>query len=212
MNNLINSLHIDPATLPIFVTNNVYLYLGNDPSNCCVLGFHGAGHVTGSGSGSTNGNGNQGVQTYAYAAYAQPGTWATSSTPASPDGSDGYYIQDIHAISHEISEWADDPFVNNTVNPWLTPTAPQYGCTSVLETGDPVVGIGVLVGANPYFQTAGANADGYWHPEDEALLPWFARQAPNTTSEKLQHATTGRYTFFGDLNPYPGFQQPATGC
>ena len=21
-----------------------------------------------------------------------------------------------------------------------------------------------------------------------------------------------RYTFFGDLNPYPGFQQPATGC
>jgi hypothetical protein len=75
-----------------------------------------------------------------------------------------------------------------------------------------VVGIGVLVGANPYFQTAGANADGYWHPEDEALLPWFARQAPNTTSEKLQHATTGRYTFFGDLNPYPGFQQPATGC
>jgi hypothetical protein len=57
-----------------------------------------------------------------------------------------------------------------------------------------------------------AHADGYWHPEDEALLPWFARQAPNTTSEKLQHATTGRYTFFGDLNPYPGFQQPATGC
>jgi len=212
MNNLINSLHIDPATLPIFVTNNVYLYLGNDFTNCCVLGFHGAGHVTGNGSGSTNGNGKQGVQTYAYAAYAQPGTWATSSTPASPDGSDGYYIQDIHAISHEISEWADDPFVNNTVNPWLTPTAPQYGCTSVLETGDPVVGIGVLVGANPYFQTAGANADGYWHPEDEALLPWFARQAPNTTSEKLQHATTGRYTFFGDLNPYPGFQQPATGC
>jgi hypothetical protein len=54
-----------------------------------------------------------------------------------------------------------------------------------------VVGIGVLVGTNPYFQTAGANADGYWHPEDEALLPWFARQAPNTTSEKLQHARPG---------------------
>lgn len=57
---------------------------------------------------------------------------------------------------------------NNTVNPWLTPTAPQYGCTTVLETGDPVVGIGVLSGSNPYFQTAGANADGYWHPEAEA--------------------------------------------
>jgi hypothetical protein len=212
MNNLISSLHIDPATLPVFVTNNTYLYEGNNFANCCVLGFHGAAHVTGNGSGSTNGKGKQGVQTYAYAAYAQPGTWSTSSVPASPDGSDGYYIQDIHAISHEISEWADDPFTNNTVNPWLTPTAPQYGCSSLLETGDPVVGIGVLVGTNPYFQAAGANADGYWHPEDEALLPWFARENPNTTSEKLQNATTGRYTFFGDLNPYPGFQQPATGC
>jgi hypothetical protein len=212
MNNLINSLHIDPATLPIFVTNNVYLYTGHNYTNCCVLGFHGAAHVTGKGLGGTNGNGKQGVQTFAYAAYAQPGTWSTSATPASPDGSDGYYIQDIHAISHEISEWADDPFTNNTVDPWLTPTAPQYGCSTLLETGDPVVGIGVLIGKNPYFQTAGANADGYWHPEDEVFLPWFARQAPNTTSEKLQNAATGRYTFFGDLNPYPGFQQPATGC
>jgi hypothetical protein len=212
MNNLISSLHIDPATLPIFVTNNVYLYEGKSFTNCCVLGFHGAAHVTGNGSGSTNGNGTQGVQTYAYAAYAQPGTWTTSSTPASPDGADGYYIQDIHAISHEISEWADDPFTNNTVNPWLTPTAPQYGCSSLLETGDPVVGIGLLVGSNPYFQTAGVNADGYWHPEDEVFLPWFARQAPNTTSEQLQGGTTGRYTFFGNLNPYPGFQEPATGC
>jgi hypothetical protein len=22
----------------------------------------------------------------------------------------------------------------------------------------------------------------------------------------------GRYTFMGDLNPFPGFRQPATGC
>lgn len=212
MNSLIQSLHLDPGTLPIFVTNNVYLYEGNNFTNCCVLGFHGAAHVTGLGGGSTHGDGTQGVQTWAYAAYAQPGTWSTSSVPASPDGADAYYIQDIHAISHEVSEWADDPFVNNTVNPWLTPTAPQYGCSTDLETGDPVVGIGVLTGTNPYFQTAGPNADGYWHPEDEVFLPWFARQAPNTTSEKLQNGTTGRYTFFGNLNPYPGFQQPATGC
>ena len=212
MNTLINSLHLDPGTLPIFLTNDVYLYLGDNASNCCVLGFHGAAHVTGNGGGSTHGNGNGGVQTYIYAAYAQPGTWSTSSTPASPDGADGYYIQDIHALSHEVSEWADDPFTNNTVNPWLTPTAPQYGCTNLLETGDPVVGIGVLVGSNGYFQSAGANADGYWHPEDEAFLPWFARESPNTTSETVQRGTTGRYTFFGNINPYPGFQQPATGC
>jgi hypothetical protein len=212
MNNLINSLHLDPATLPIFLTNNTYLYEGHSYTNCCVLGFHGAAKVPGNGGGSVNGNGNGGVQTYVYAAYAQPGTWSTSSTPASPDGADGYYIQDIHAISHEISEWADDPFTNNSVNPWQTPTAPQYGCSNLLETGDPVVGIGVLVGKNPYFSSAGANYDGYWHPEDEAFLPWFARQSPNTTSELVQGGSTGRYTFFGNINPYPGFHVPATGC
>jgi len=37
------------------------------------------------------------------------------------------YISDIHGVSHEVQEWYDDPFVNNIVSPWLTPTAPQYG-------------------------------------------------------------------------------------
>src|SRR6202030_4029140 len=157
----------------------VYLYEGDNFANCCVLGFHGAAHVTGNGSGGTNGKGKQGVQNSAHAAYAQPGTWSTSSVPASPDGSDGYYIQDIHAISHEISEWADDPFTNNTVQPWLTPTAPQYGCTSVMETGDPVVAIGFAKGHNTFEQGTTPDgtqvADGYYHPEDEVLMPWFMR-------------------------------------
>ena len=209
MQSLMGSLRIDPATLPYFLTNNTYLYIGN-LNNCCVLGFHGASQVPGNGSGVTNGNGKQGVQTWIYAAWTQPNTWDVATTPGSPDGSDGYYIQDIHAASHETSEWADDPFVNNLVNPWVTPTAPQYGCTGVLETGDPVVGIGFLVGTNAY--SKGGNADGFWHPEDEVFLPWFARQSPNTTSETLQGGTTGRYTFMGSLNPYPGFQVPAIGC
>jgi hypothetical protein len=44
------------------------------------------------------------------------------------------------------------------------------------------------------------------------FLPWFARQSPNTTSEPLQTGGAGRYTFFGDLDPYPGFQTFASGC
>jgi len=44
------------------------------------------------------------------------------------------------------------------------------------------------------------------------FLPWFARQSPNTTSQAVQGGTTGRYTFMGNLNPFPGFQVPATGC
>jgi hypothetical protein len=155
----------------------------------------------GNGSGSANGNGKQPVQTFIFSAYS---TELLFSTP---------YIADIHALSHEVAEWADDPFVNNWVNPWLTPTAPQYGCTSILETGDPVVGIGFNIGLNP-FDSANPYADGTWHPEDEALLPWFARTSPNTTSERTQSpsANIGRYTLMGDLNPYAGFRRPAAGC
>ncbi len=36
-------------------------------------------------------------------------------------------------------------------------------------------------------------------------MPWFMRLSPSTSQD-------GRYTFMGDLNPYPGFRQPATGC
>ena len=38
------------------------------------------------------------------------------------------------------------------------------------------------------------------------------RTAPNTISEPTQSPSTniGRYTFMGDLNPFPGFRQPAS--
>jgi hypothetical protein len=208
----------DPTHLPLYLTDNVFLYLSNIPGNCCVIGYHGT-YASGGGNGPGSGNGNQPVQTFAWASYVRPGFYAR------PDGGTDWALQDIHAISHEIAEWADDPFVNNLVEPWLTPTAPQYGCTNVLETGDPVVGIGFAKGTNTYFQdsnpwtsptnhTPSVSYDGYFHPEDEALLPWFMRLAPNTVSEPTQTASAniGRYTFMGDLNPFAGFRQPATGC
>lgn len=201
LNNLMNRLDLDPTHVPIFLTDNVMLYVGKI-DNCCVIGYHGAAHSTGHGTGKVHSNsGATELQTFVYAAYTTPGTF-------DPNG--GYFVRDIHALSHEIAEWGDDPFVNNLVNPWLTPTAPQYGCTNILETGDPVVGIGFSIGTN----TADTNAfaDGYYHPEDEVFLPWFARQSPNTTSQPVQGGTTGRYTFMGSLNPFPGFQVPATGC
>jgi hypothetical protein len=201
----------DPTHLPVYLTDNVLLHIGPDINNCCVIGFHGT-RAAGNGNGSTNSNGNAKVQTFAWASYLSPGIYAR------PNGGTDWALQDIHALSHEIAEWADDPFVNNYVEPWLTPTAPQYGCTSVLETGDPVVGIGFAMGANAFRQGPNPNgsqsADGYYHPEDEALLPWFMRTAPNHVSEPTQSASTnvGRYTLMGDLNPFAGFRQPATGC
>jgi hypothetical protein len=201
----------DPTHLPIFLTNNVLLHIGQNVLNCCVIGFHGT-RAAGNGGGSSNSNGNAVVQTFAWASWVQPGLYSR------PDGGTDWALQDIHALSHEIAEWGDDPFVNNGVEPWLTPTAPQYGCTGLLETGDPVVSIGFAIGTNTFQQGPNPNgtqsADGYYHPEDEVFLPWFMRLSPNLVSEPTQSssANTGRYTLMGDLNPFSGFRQPATGC
>jgi hypothetical protein len=200
----------DPTHLPLYLTDDVLLHIGKDIFNCCVIGFHGT-KATGAGGGA-NSNGNAKVQTFAWASYVSPGIYARAN------GGLLWALQDIHAVSHEIAEWADDPFVNNLVEPWLTPTAPQYGCTNILETGDPVVAIGFAMGTNTFRQGPNPNgsqsADGYYHPEDEVFLPWFMRTAPNTVSEPTQSASTniGRYSLMGDLNPFPGFRQPATGC
>jgi hypothetical protein len=205
----------DPTHLPLYLSNNILLFIGK-PGNCCVIGYHGT-KATGKGNGSANSNGDAPVQTFAWASYVQPGIYAR------PAGGTDWALQDIHALSHEIAEWADDPFVNNWVEPWLTPTAPQYGCTNILETGDPVVSIGFAMGTNTYLQTPNpwtspanhtpsVSYDGFYHPEDEVFLPWFMRTSPNNVSEPNQTTGGGRYTLMGDLNPFPGFHKPATGC
>lgn len=176
LKNLINTRNISPKVLPIFVVNNTFLYIGTT-GNCCVLGYHGA-------MSSLNGNGKQQVNTYMFAAYSVQGVFANNA------GDSESYIADIHALSHEVQEWYDDPFVNNAVNPWLTPTAPQYGCTSDLETGDPVVGYG--------FKVPMPNGVTY-HPEDEVHFSWFAREAPS-------QAEQGYYTYLNN------FANAAQGC
>ena len=212
--NLISSLdYIDPTHLPIFLTNNTVNFIGTDPFDCCVIGFHGAGPVPSKVKGSNgpvNGNGNQPVQTFAWASWVSPGFFAA------PNGGADWALQDIHPLSHEISEWADDPFINNFVEPYLSPIA--GGCSNILETGDPVVAIGFAIGTNTFEQGSNPDgsqsADGFYHPEDEVHLPWFLRLAPNTVSEPTQSssANIGRYTFMGDRNPFPDFHQPAVGC
>jgi hypothetical protein len=200
--NLNGSLYVDPTHLPIYVTKDVQLSFGE---NCCVIGFHGA-------SSNINGNGNQPVQTFGWASYASPGLYAR------PNGGTAWALQDIYFLSHEISEWADDPFLTNTVEPWVIPTFPLAGCNHLLETGDPAVNIGFAMGTNVYSQGPNPDgtqgADGYYHPTDEACLLWFMRLAPNNISEPTQSPSTniGRYSLMGDLNPFPGFHQPATGC
>jgi hypothetical protein len=201
--------YMDPAHLPVFLTNGVMLYDGRDPNTCCTFGYHGAGPVSSPvSSGSAHGSGKQAVQTFVWSSWITPGTFKPRD----------WALQDVSGISHEIAEWATDPFLSNYVEPWLAVPDTFYGCLNVLESGDPVVGVGFSKGTNSFQQGPTPNgqqiADGTYHPSDEAFSPWFMRQAPNAVSQPTQSPSTngGRYTFMGDLNPYPGFHTPATGC
>lgn len=215
---LINSLHISASTVPIFLTDNVLLYIGHgNYANCCVLGYHGAAMPVGGGSGSASGNGNQPVQTFIYGAWSTPGSYSGFLTDytgvrSAPNPVRG--LSDIHALSHEVSEWLDDPFVNNAVQPWLTPTAPQYGCTGVLETGDPVVGVWFPYPGNTAATPTGTTSYGQYHPEDEVEAQWFGRGGVESV---LGSAYNSYLTFMGPLTtglggPYAGFGTYAQGC
>jgi hypothetical protein len=219
LQSLIQSLHISATTVPIFLTDNVLLYIGHENYlNCCVLGYHGAGMPVGRGAGSANGQGVQSVQTFIYSAWTHPGTYSgfladyTNPTRTAPSPTRG--LADIHALSHEVSEWLDDPYVNNAVQPWLTPTAPQYGCTGVLETGDPVVGVWFPYNGNNAAAPTGTTYYGQYHPEDEVHAQWFGRGGVEPV---LGSAYGGYLTFMGPLTtglggPFAGFGTYAQGC
>jgi hypothetical protein len=214
--NLLGSLQISGKVVPIFLTDNVLLYDGTY-DNCCIIGYHGAGIPIGRGAGSTNGKGKQPVNTFIYGAWTKPGTYSgflsdyTGSRTA-PRPTRG--LADIHALSHEVAEWLDDPFVNNAVKPWLTPTAPQYGCTGVLETGDPVVGVWFPYGGNNAGATDGYNYYGQYHPEDEVNAQWFGHGGVESAGYTSYN---GNLTFMGPLTtglggPFAGFGTYSQGC
>jgi hypothetical protein len=171
----------------------------------------------GHGAGSANGKGKQPVQTFIYAAWTTPGTYSGflsdyTGTRTAPNPVRG--LADIHALSHEVSEWLDDPYVNNAVQPWKTPTAPQYGCTGVLETGDPVVGIWYGLDGNTVGAEDGYTYYGQYHPEDEVFAQWFGRGGVEPV---VGASWDGRLTFMGPRTtglggPYAGFGSYAQGC
>lgn len=153
---MLGSNNISPAMLPIFLSYNVGLDQG---TTCCYLGYHVAMYSN--------------LQTFIWATYNDPGTAIGSLAN----------VQDITSLSHEVAEWMNDPFVNNIVPGWIV--SQFYGCTDLLEVGDPLVGtvFKVKVGTRVY------------HPQDIAFLSWFARQSPSTSIK-------GRYTYLGTFTTY----------
>jgi hypothetical protein len=132
---MVHFTQINPHALPLFVTYDIYLTQGG---GCCIGGYHSA-------------NGAQpGGQTYSHATYVD---------------SPGAFSQDVSALSHEIGEWVDDPFVDNNVN-----------CTdnSILEVGDPLEG-NANYGAYPY------SLNGFtYHLQSLVYIGYFG--APKTNS------------------------------
>ena len=135
---------------------NAYLYVGA-PTNCCILGFHSFDFEPG-----IPANGNQ-LRFYVmdYASWISPGLFAG--------------IQDVTALSHEVSETLADPLVSfdgvHNITPWWL--SPNGNCQDNLEVGDVVEGLPNGV----YPITIGGFT---YHPQNEALLPWFEFQSPST--------------------------------
>ena len=119
----------DPTHLALYLSDDVVescLFLHQQAGCGTYLGSHGASRSGGS-------NGNAPVQTFAWASYESPGMLAAPAPQAY------WSVQDINALSHEVSEWADDPFVTNTVE--QVPFDPGFEgspCNALLEVGDPV--------------------------------------------------------------------------
>ena len=178
---LLNSLNVSPTTLAAFVPYNTY-FTDQNPNDClqppgCAFssGFHEA---------ALSNNNPHAINTFAEATYEDVGTlspldWGT------------------HVLSHEILEWAADPFdhgsriqgqvsfLSNTAPAWSSPYF--FGgsaCTTVLEVADPLEdGLSFYVPPDRHIL---ANA---------AFLSWFARQSPST-------AIGGLYDLGGIFSTY----------
>lgn len=139
-----------------FLFPNTYLYFNGDPTQCCVLGFHSIDEEPG-----TAANGNL-ARFYVmnYSSWISPGIF-------------GGGFQDITALSHEMAETFADPFVGfdniHDITPWWYSAG---NCSDLLEVGDVIEGL-----PNPTYPIT---LHGYtYHPQTEALLPWFEFQSPS---------------------------------
>lgn len=74
----------------------------------------------------------------------------------------GAFSQDVSALSHEIGEWMDDPFINNP------------GCGGLLEDGDPLEGA-------PNFGAFPFTLNGFTYNLQDLVFPQYFGQSPSTS-------------------------------
>jgi hypothetical protein len=106
---------VNAGNLPLFIVYNTFMGGSDDfdlsGNNCCITGYH---NVTGFP-----------VQAYAEADFDRTGFFRGPTTGI-----------DTEDLSHELAEWANDPYLNNEVAPF----GPSTACSALLEDADELVG------------------------------------------------------------------------
>jgi hypothetical protein len=141
---LITSLGVPSNALPIFLITQAYLSNNSGTSGCCIGGYH-----------SITGGGSRPLQPYAGFSYIQLS---------------GAFSQDVSALSHEIAEYVNDPFVDNTDVP------PACTSNAIYEVGDPLE----IETSPPYGDYPYVLGGFTYHLQDLVFPEYFG--APTSTS------------------------------
>ena len=149
----INDGTITTKDISTFLFPNTYLYLGT-LKVCCVLGFH--TYVF-----NDLPSGVEQRWVLNYSSWISPGLFKGG-------------LQDVTALSHEMSETFADPFVVSDGIHGLTPwwLSPNGNCQDNMEVGD------VIENLPNGVYTVPLNGFTY-HPQNEALAQWFDTGQPS---------------------------------
>lgn len=160
------SAGVNPGSFPIYMLYNAAMSIGDptDIFNCCAGGYHNAAATS-----STT------IQTYSPLDFDATGVFGTGGL-------------DTAIASHEVGEWANDPYTNNPTPAWGH-TGQVAGCQNNLEVGDPLTGSLVPLVTMPNGFT--------YHLQELAFFSWFY----GMPSIAVNGWFSDNNTFTGDAGP-----------
>jgi len=172
--------HFTTDALNIVLLPNTFIFdLQDGPQGALVLGFH----------------------TIVFDPTVTPiPVWTTVFASWISPGIFGAGIEDVTALSHEISEAFNNPFLINSVPAWQFPGFPGT-CQADLEVGDPIE---ALANQTVPIRIEEGRRSFVYHPQTEALLQWFEEAVPSDAihgaySYPDTGALPGPADFFGQL-------------
>lgn len=154
------SFGVSSTTFPIFLFKNV-VFTSN---GCCILGYHSA---------FTDSGGN--TQTYGVGDYVTDGEFGSTT--------------DLAALSHELAEWANDPYGNNPTPPWGH-IGQQPNCQDNLEVGDPLSGTDFALPpptalGGPTYHLQELAFFGWFYDDNIGVNGWYSTRGSFTSGSTL---------------------------